>query len=187
MLRSLSRGLDMLLAAIGVTLLIVLAVVVVAAVAFRYSGNSLIWYDEVASVLLAWITFFGAAYASMKRSHLGAASLVLLLPEKLRFLAFLLAEAVVLAVFAVVAYYGWKVLDIMAGDTLVALKWVPLAFTQSCVPVGAALIMLAQIASASEAWRQLAAGVSHDEAEIETEIARAREGWAKDGKGEGRP
>lgn len=185
MLRSLSRGLDMLLAAIGVTLLVLLAIIVIAAVAFRYSGSSLIWYDEVASVLLAWISFFGAAYASKKRAHLGAASLVLLLPKELRFLAFLLAEAVVLAVFAVVAYYGWKVLDIMAGDTLVALKWVTLAFTQSCIPVGAALIMLAQIASAPEAWKRLAEGVSQDEAEIEAEIARARESWEKDG--EGRP
>jgi hypothetical protein len=45
--------------------------------------------------------------------------------------------------------------------------------------------MLAQIASAPEAWKRLAEGVSQDEAEIEAEIARARESWEKDG--EGRP
>lgn len=179
MLQSLSRALNLLLAAIGVTLLVALAAVVVAAVAFRYSGNSLIWYDEVASVLLAWISFFGAAYASLKRSHLGAATLLLMLPKGLRFASFLLAEAIVLLVFAVVAYYGWKVLDIMAGDTLVALRWVPLSFTQSCIPVGASLIMLAQIASAPQSWSRMAAGIGQEEAEIESEIARAREGWEK--------
>lgn len=185
MLLSLSRALNLLLAAIGVSLLVMLAAVVIAAVVFRYSGNSLIWYDEVASVLLAWISFFGAAYASLKRSHLGAATLLLILPKRLRLAAFLLAEAIVLTVFAVVAYYGWKVLDIMAGDTLVALRWVSLSFTQSCIPLGACLIMLAQIVSAPEAWSRLAAGIGQDEAEIEAEIARAREGWQKEV--EGRP
>ena len=185
MLPSLSRALNLLLAAIGVTLLVALAAVVIAAVAFRYSGNSLIWYDEVASVLLAWISFFGAAYASLKRSHLGAATLLLMLPKVLRLAGFLLAEAIVLTVFAVVAYYGWKVLDIMAGDTLVALRWVSLSFTQSCIPVGAGLIMLAQITSAPQAWSWLAAGIGQEEAEIESEIARAREGWEK--QREGRP
>lgn len=180
MLLSFSRALNLLLAAIGVTLLVILAVVVVAAVVFRYSGNSLIWYDEVASVLLAWISFFGAAYASLKRSHLGAATLLLLMPKGPRFAAFLLSEVIVLAVFAAVAYYGWKILDVMAGDSLVALRWVSLAFTQSCVPVGAGLVILAQIVSAPPAWWRLAAGIGQEEAEIESEIARAREGWEKD-------
>ena len=34
-------------------------------------GQSLTWYDEVASHLLAWLTFYGAALASVKRAHIG--------------------------------------------------------------------------------------------------------------------
>ena len=38
-------------------------------VVFRALGHSLAWYDEVASVLLAWLTFYGAALASVRRAR----------------------------------------------------------------------------------------------------------------------
>ena len=41
-----------------------LAVVVVLGVGFRKFGAALVWYDEVASVLLAWLTYYGAALAA---------------------------------------------------------------------------------------------------------------------------
>ena len=45
-------------------------------VVFRTLGASLVWYDEVASVLLAWLTFYGSALASVKRAHIGCPELV---------------------------------------------------------------------------------------------------------------
>ena len=54
-------------------LLVILAVSVVYSTTMRYLGASPAWYDEIASVLLAWLTYFGAAYASRGRSrHLGS-------------------------------------------------------------------------------------------------------------------
>ena len=38
-------------------LMVVLFLEVTAGVVFRFAGHSLIWYDEVASILLAWLTF----------------------------------------------------------------------------------------------------------------------------------
>ena len=56
--------------------MVVLAVEVTLGVVFRTLGRSLIWYDEVASVLLAWLTFYGSALASVKRAHIGCPEVV---------------------------------------------------------------------------------------------------------------
>lgn len=174
-MRSAARLLRFLLEAITIALLITLAAVVVAAVVARYALNSsFVWYDEVASVLLAWITFYGAAYAALRRRHLGFEGLVLSCPAPLRVALFALSELVVYAVFAVLAYAGWFILGILGSETLVSLRWVPLWFTQSVVPVGAALFILAQLISAPEAFARIAAGRSMEEEEIAEEIARAR-------------
>ena len=76
--------------------LVALALVVILAVFFRKFGQSFIWYDEVASVQLAWITYYGAAYCALKRSHLGFNGFVDNLNDKLRkmklsFVVFLLS------------------------------------------------------------------------------------------------
>ena len=64
--------------------MVVLAVEVTLGVVFRAFGHSLIWYDEVASVLLAWLTFYGSALASVKRAHIGCPELVDALPWRAR-------------------------------------------------------------------------------------------------------
>ena len=60
--------------------MVALAVEVTMGVAFRYTGNALVWYDEVASILLAWVTYYGAALAALKRAHIGVPELVHMLP-----------------------------------------------------------------------------------------------------------
>ena len=51
-------------------MMIALAVTVVVGVVYRWSGNALVWYDEVASVQLAWLTYYGSAYAALKGAHI---------------------------------------------------------------------------------------------------------------------
>lgn len=175
-MRTAAAVLQRLLEFITLSLLIGLAVVVVAAVIARYLFNaSFIWYDEVASVMLAWISFFGAAYAALRRRHLGFEGLLLSLQLPFRRLAFLLGEAVVCLVFAVLAYAGWVILEVMGNETLISLDWVPLWFTQSVVPVGAALFIAAQLLSLPQAYARMVAGQSTEEEEIAEEIARARQ------------
>ena len=52
---------------IVIFLMMVLTLIVVVAVIYRKAGASLSWYDEVASVLLAWLTYYGAALAALIR------------------------------------------------------------------------------------------------------------------------
>ena len=75
--RALSRAATAaLLEWVVIALMVALAVEVTLGVVFRALGRSLVWYDEVASVLLAWLTFYGAALASVKRAHIGCPELV---------------------------------------------------------------------------------------------------------------
>ena len=96
-----------------------------------------------------------------------------LFPLPVRIALFTISEIVVYTVFIVLAYAGWFILGVLGSETLVSLRWVPLWFTQSVVPVGAGLFILAQILSTPDAVRRMMAGRSAEEDEIAEEIAKA--------------
>jgi TRAP-type C4-dicarboxylate transport system permease small subunit len=143
-LQAFRRGYERVLEAVVIVLVIALAVEVTAGVAFRYAGHSLVWYDEVATILLAWVTYYGAALAALRRAHIGVPELVALLPPALRVPVALLAEAFVFAFFVLLAWVGYSVLEILAGDTLVSLPAVSVAYAQSVIPISAVLFIVAQ-------------------------------------------
>ena len=137
-----------------------LAVVVVLGVVFRKLGAALVWYDEVASILLAWLTFYGAALAALHRAHIGFPKLVDGLAPAYRRPLILLGEVFVLAFFLVTAWAGWRVFGILGGETLVSLPWVPQRLTQSVIPIGAVLFIIAELVSLPDVW---AGPASHDD------------------------
>lgn len=132
-------------------LMVALAGVVVLGVAFRKAGAALVWYDEVASVLLAWLTFYGAALAALHRVHIGVPTAVARLRGRTRLLVLAVAETVVVAFFGVVAWAGWQVLEVLSGTSLISLPWVPTRLTQSVIPIGAMLYVVAQLLSLPDA------------------------------------
>lgn len=131
-------------------LLIAMVVVVVMGVGFRKFGDSLVWYDEIASILLAWLTYYGAALAALKRAHIGFSGLVDALPRRWRVTVILLAEALVITFFLLLAWVGFQVLQVLEGDTLVSLPEVSIQLTQSVIPIGAVLFVAAQLLSLPE-------------------------------------
>ncbi len=150
MLDRFRRGLEAALAVVCVGLMASLAILVVTAVVSRKLGSSFTWYDEVASVMLAWITYYGAALAALKRAHLGFPNVVAAAPPALRLPLVLLAEGLVLFFFVMVTKFGLEVAIILEGDTLTSLPWVPIQFTQSVIPIGAALFVLAELLTLPE-------------------------------------
>ena len=52
--------------------------------------------------------------------------------------------------FAVAAWAGWRVLVILEGTYLVTLPWVPNRVTQSVIPIGAVLFIVAELLSLRE-------------------------------------
>lgn len=124
-----------------------LAALVVVAVLFRKAGASIVWYDEVASVLLAWLTYYCASLAALKRAHIGFPKLVLAAPLRLRRVLYAAREIIVIGFFTIVAWAGWQVLIVLEGTYLVSLPWVPTQLTQSVIPIGAVLFIVAELLS----------------------------------------
>lgn len=137
-------GFEMLLEFITIAVVITLATVVVIGVTFRVAGNSLSWYDEVASVLLAWVTYYGAALAAIKRGHISVPGLVRAQPPRVRVCLVVISEICVIGFFVVLAIYGFHVLRIIGDSTLVSVP-IPVSVTQSAIPIGAALYVIAEV------------------------------------------
>ena len=154
MLAGFRRRYERLLEWIAIVLMIALAVEVTAGVIFRYSGHSLVWYDEVATILLAWVTFYGSALAVLKHAHMGAPELVRMMPPGMRVTATCFAQAFTLAFYVLLAYMGYVVLEILASDRLVSLPEVSVAYAQSAIPVSAVLIIIAQLLVFPEVLRE---------------------------------
>ena len=153
-------------------LMISLTVVVIVAVLFRISGNSLSWYDEIAAIQLSWITYYGAALAALKRRHIGLDSVLLSMPMPVRMIGVIVAEIIVIGFFVLLAWTGWEVLMVLEGEMLVSLTWIPIQFTQSVIPIGAAMFVICELLSLPEYWHMTANGRSYEHAEIEEEVER---------------
>ena len=153
-----------------VLLMVGLTIVVIVAVIARLMGQSFSWYDEVAAIMLAWITYYGSALAALHRRHIGFDSVLLAFPVRYRMIAVLVGEALVLLFFVLMARAGFQVLEVLEGDTLTSLTWVPVQLTQSVIPIGAILFIICQLLSLPNYWVQTSRGVSLGHAEIEEEV-----------------
>lgn len=168
-----TRWLDLFLQIATIAMIVTLACVVLLGVAYRYSGQSLIWYDEVAAALLAWITFTGAALAVVRNSHMGFNGLMFGLPGAGRFVLFGLVELLFLTICAITAWAGWAILEIFGDEVMTTVRFVPRAVLQGILPVSFGLMILGRLLTLPERLQAVRDGVDPDTAEIEHEIARA--------------
>ncbi len=143
-LQAVRHGFERLLETIVVGLMVTLTAIIVAGFVFRYLGYSLVWYDELASIGLVWLTYYGSALAALKGAHIGVPGFVNAMPPRLRVGVTLFAEACVFLFFAVLAITGFEVLQVLGNDRMVTLTWVPLRVTQSVIPIGSVLFIVAE-------------------------------------------
>ena len=144
-LGSFRQGYERFLEWICIALMAALAAEVTAGVVFRYTGRSLVWYDEVATILLAWVTFYGSALAVLKHAHMGVPEIVRMLPAGLRVVVTVLAQLCTLAFFVLLAWVGYSILEVLATDRLVSLPEVSVAYANSVIPISAVLIVVGQL------------------------------------------
>ncbi len=154
MFATLRSAFERALTAFVIFLLASLSVVVLLGVACRKLNIPLVWYDEGASIMLAWMTYYGAALAALKRAHIGFPGLVNAMPPAARVPAVLFGEVCVIGFFALLTWFGVRVLLILQGDNMVSLPNVPTQLTQSVIPIGGALFIVAQLFSLPEVLRQ---------------------------------
>lgn len=127
----------------AVLLLILMVAVVLLGVFFRYVLNaSLAWYDEFASYLLVWLTFYGAVVASYRHRHIGFEVVVDRLEPKARRVIDIIGECFVLGFQFVLFYCGWLLTQKMGDETAVSLIWVKMSWVYSVLPITGALMLL---------------------------------------------
>lgn len=153
-LQSVRRGYERFLEWICIVLMAALAAEVAAGVVFRYSGHSLVWYDEVATILLAWVTFYGAALAVLKHAHMGVPEVVRMLPRGPRVAAAVFAQLCTLTFFVLLAWVGYSILEILVDDRLVSLPEVSVAYANSVIPISAVLFVVGQLLVFPEVLRE---------------------------------
>ncbi|MCE8010646.1 TRAP transporter small permease [Billgrantia desiderata] len=180
-LNRISRILERLLEIITVVLMVSLTLVVLYAVVTRYAWRTPSWYDEVAAIMLVWLTYYAGALAALKRGHIGVDGVLAAMPIKLRMPVAYLSEALVIGFFAVLCWAGLVVIEVMQGMALITLRWVPLSFTQSVIPIGAGLFIIAQLLSMPAHLAKVRSGRTQEEEEIRHAIAEAERDNARAG------
>ncbi|TVP48564.1 MAG: TRAP transporter small permease [Halomonas sp.] len=180
-INQISRIMERLLEIITVVLMVSLTLVVLYAVVTRYAWRTPSWYDEVAAIMLVWLTYYAGALAALKRGHIGVDGVLAAMPVNIRMPIAYLSEALFIGFFLVLGWAGLVVLDVMQGMALITLRWVPLTFTQSVIPIGAGLFIIAQLLSMPDYLAKVRSGITQEEEEIRHAIAEAERDNAKAG------
>ena len=124
-------------------LLVLMVAVVSLGVFFRYVLNaSLVWYDEFASYLLVWLTFYGAVVASYRKRHIGFEVVVSRFLSKARRIIDFIGECFVLGFQLVLFYYGWLLVRKMGDGSAISLTWVKMGWVYSVLPITGGLMLL---------------------------------------------
>jgi TRAP-type transport system small permease protein len=127
----------------AVSLLAGLAVLVCLGVFFRYVLNSsLVWYDEFASYMLVWLTFYGCVVVDYQRRHIGFDLMVEKLAPTARRVVDVVGELAVLGFQFVLFYYGWILTERMGDETAISLPWVKVTWITSVLPITGGMLLL---------------------------------------------
>ncbi|MEP7031441.1 MAG: TRAP transporter small permease subunit [Pseudolabrys sp.] len=154
-MQAFARGLRLALEAFGGLLLVMLTALVCVAATIRFFGAGLSWYDEVAPILLTWVTYFGAALVALDRGHLGFDNIVRRLPLRWRGLAFVVSEVSTIVFFLALAWGGVRLLLVISGERLMTVEWFPSAVAQSVIPIAAIIFVIAELVTLPMAWAKL--------------------------------
>lgn len=141
----LRRIFDRALEAIAVIMIVAVAGIVVLGFSFRWAGLALVWYDEVAAIALAWLTYYGGALAALRGAHLGFSGFVNALPARWRVAATIAASGITIFFFALLAVTGYQVMQVIAGITLVSIPAVSQQWAASVIPIAATLFIIAEL------------------------------------------
>jgi TRAP-type C4-dicarboxylate transport system permease small subunit len=115
---------------------IIMTIVVASQVFSRYVLNhSLFWSEELARLILVWLTFFGATVAYYHGLHPGVDTVVKRLPENLKRITELISYLAGMVLFTVMVVWGAKFAWFVKLQVTPALnlpKWVVMAVVPVC-------------------------------------------------------
>ena len=151
------RGLPAWLARLDETLIILLLIIMIAAMAlqvfFRYALNSpLDWTEEMARYVYIWIAFLGAGYGVRRRCHIEMASLVNLLPPVARKVNQVLVNVIAATCNAAIIPASFPLLAAQNIIKSVGME-IPMSYIMAAVPVGCTILVIRLIADTVDVLR----------------------------------
>jgi TRAP-type C4-dicarboxylate transport system permease small subunit len=127
----------------AVCLMVAMTAIVCFGVFFRYVLNSsLVWYDEFASYLLVWLTFYGCVVVDYQRRHIGFDLFVNKMAPGVRRAVDIVGELAVLGFQFVLFYYGWILTEKMGDESAISLPWVKVTWISSVLPITGGILFL---------------------------------------------
>ncbi len=129
---------------IGISMVVMVAVIFYQVVLRYVFHNSNIWSEELARYLMCYVVLFGAAIAIRKCSHLQVDFLINMLPERARCIAMTICT---LAGDAFLVFFLIHGISLCQGTTnsISSGTGIPMSYVYACLPIGAVLMLLASV------------------------------------------
>ncbi len=120
-----------------------MVVLVTVGVFFRYALDaSLSWYDEFASYLLVWLSFYGAVVATHRNRHISFDTLAERMGGVGRRWMALISTACSIVFQGVLFVYGAALLQAVGHETAVSIEAVRMTWIYSALPISGALMLV---------------------------------------------
>ncbi|HET7875001.1 MAG TPA: TRAP transporter small permease [Methylomirabilota bacterium] len=127
----------------AVALLVAMVLLVTVGVFFRYVVNaSLSWYDEFASYLLVWLSFYGAVVATYRNRHIYFDAFLDRMAERTRRVFAIISELFSMIFQAILLVYGMVLLQAVAQETSASIQSVRMGWVYSVLPISGGLMLL---------------------------------------------
>jgi TRAP-type C4-dicarboxylate transport system permease small subunit len=131
----------------AMALMAAMVALVTMGVFYRYVlGASLSWYDEFASYLLVWLSFYGAVVGAWSHRHISFDTLVKQLGRHGRRAMAVVSEAISAVFYLVLIVYGTAMLGTIGAETAVSMPAVRMAWIYSVLPISGTLMLIAAVA-----------------------------------------
>ena len=128
-----------------ITIVGVLAVILIAAVFYRYALNDAIaWSEEGSKYLMVWLTFLGAPIALRHAAHINIDLLVKLFPPRGRQAFYLAINLIITITMGILLWKGWAFAELGARQVASSFNF-SMVWMYVAVPIGSALTCLVAI------------------------------------------
>ena len=114
---------------------------VFAQVLFSYINQPLAWTQEVALIILVWLTFLGAAYAMSLRAHISIDFFVNKLPRSLQKISLVLSTIISIAFFYILITEGYSFVLMTSGQFSSVLR-IPMSLVYTVIPVSGIILTI---------------------------------------------
>ena len=126
----------------GMVLLAIMAIVVNMEIFGRYLfGRPFLWTEEVTRLLLVWLTFIAVPALIRKGGDMVINTFIDLLPGRLLRSMHIVRDVLMILVYALVAWEGYRLADAVQGMPLVVTDW-PTALLAYPLLIGGVLVIL---------------------------------------------